>query len=91
MERLLSEEFTFGSPHDPHIDRATYFEKCWPNSQSTDAFHIEKLFEDGDEAFVLYECKPMLGAAFSNTEYFRFEGHRVSAIRVFYGSLPAGA
>ena len=91
LESLLNDNFTFGSPHDPHIDRLTYFERCWPNSRNTDAFHIEKLFEKGDEAFVLYECKPKSGAPFSNTEYFRLEGGKVSEVRVFYGSLPKPA
>jgi hypothetical protein len=57
-------------------------------SKNTAAFRIDKLFASGDEAFVLYGCKPRVGAAFSNTEYFRAKGGKVSEVRVFYGSLP---
>ena len=88
LELLLNDDFVFGSPHDPHIDRQTYFEKCWPNSRHIDSFRIDKLFENCDEAFVLYECTPKAGEPFSNTEYFRIEGGKVSEIRVFYGDLP---
>lgn len=28
LERCLSEDFTFSSPVDDRIDRATYFERC---------------------------------------------------------------
>jgi hypothetical protein len=33
IEELLTDDFTFYSPPDPGIDRATYFERCWPNSE----------------------------------------------------------
>lgn len=91
LEGLLHDDFTFSSPHDPHLDRPSYFERCWPNSKNTSAFEIQNLVEGDDDAFVLYECKPMVGAAFSNTEYFRVEGDKVSRVRVFYGSLPKDA
>jgi hypothetical protein len=32
IEGLFSSLFTFTSPYDDAIDRATYFERCWPNS-----------------------------------------------------------
>jgi ketosteroid isomerase-like protein len=91
LEALLTEGFTFGSPHDPHLDRSTYFERCWPNSQWTEAFEIIKLMIEGNEAFILYSATAKDGATFSNTEYFRFDDGKVSEVRVFYGSLPKPA
>ena len=88
LEALLHDNFTFSSPHDPHLDRHSYFERCWPNSMNTSAFEIQVLAESEGDAFVLYECKPMVGAAFSNTEYFRIIEDKVTTVRVFYGSLP---
>ena len=32
MESLLAHQFTFTSPFDDHIDRDTYFERCWPGA-----------------------------------------------------------
>ena len=87
LDGLLHDDFMFGSPHDPYLDRVAYFERCWPNSQNTNAFAIQKLVEGDGEAFVLYECEPKEGAPFSNTEYFRVVGDKVSEVRVFYGSL----
>jgi Domain of unknown function (DUF4440) len=40
LESTLSDDFTFTSPHDDHIDRATYLERCWPNSKHTWAIHF---------------------------------------------------
>jgi predicted enzyme related to lactoylglutathione lyase len=91
LEGLLHNNFTFSSPDDPYLDRSSYFERCWPNSKNISAFKIQHLLEGDGEAFVLYECKPLEGAAFSNTEYFRIEEDKVSKVGVYYGSLPKEA
>lgn len=88
LDGLLHDDFMFGSPRDQHLDRLAYFERCWPNSQNTNAFTIQKLVEGDGEAFVLYECEPKEGAPFCNAEYFCFDGDKISEVRVFYGSLP---
>jgi ketosteroid isomerase-like protein len=88
LESLLHENFTFSSPHDPDLDRQSYFERCWPNSVNTSAFEIQHLVEREGHAFVLYECTPKVGAAFSNAEYFRVVEGKVTKVQVFYGSLP---
>src|SRR5207244_5517323 len=74
VEALLSDDFRFTSPYDDHIDRATYFKKCWPGSENIRAFHIETLFDNGSEAMVHYELEQKSGDPFRNTEHFRFEG-----------------
>ena len=33
LEALLAEDFHFTSPLDTRLDRKTYFERCWPNSE----------------------------------------------------------
>jgi ketosteroid isomerase-like protein len=55
IEELLSDDVTFYSPPDPGIDRATYFERCWPNSQLIESFEFKRLVEAGDEVVVTYE------------------------------------
>ena len=37
LEALLTDDFVFYSPPDPGIDRAKYFEVCWPNHERHDA------------------------------------------------------
>jgi ketosteroid isomerase-like protein len=32
VETLLTDDFVFTSPYD-HLDRATYFKRCWPYSE----------------------------------------------------------
>src|SRR5207253_9066583 len=86
IEPLLSDDFRFSSPLDDHIDRAAYFRKCWPNSEHTRAFHIEKLFADDNEAFVLYELEPNTGQKFRNTEFFRIKQGKIAEVEVYFGS-----
>jgi ketosteroid isomerase-like protein len=86
LEDLLSEDFRFTSPYDDRIDKTTYFERCWPNSDLIKSHIIERIFENGDEAFVLYQCLTHEGNAFRNTEHFRFDGDRVREIDVYFGA-----
>jgi hypothetical protein len=86
IEELLSADFIFTSPLDDHIDRAAYFGRCWPNSEQIKAFHIEKLFAVGSQAFILYELFPLHGSSFRNTEFIVKEGNKIKEVVVFFGS-----
>jgi hypothetical protein len=33
VENALTDDFRFTSPYDDHIDKATYFERCWRNTR----------------------------------------------------------
>ncbi|PZO36165.1 MAG: hypothetical protein DCF19_22325 [Pseudanabaena frigida] len=85
IEDLLSDDFTFTSPLDDRIDRTEYFKRCWPNSETISTFQIEKLFENGNEAFVRYECETKAGKKFRNTEWFRFEEGKLKEVQVYFG------
>ena len=85
-EKLLSEDFTFTSPHDDAIDRATYFERCWPQGDASRDQTIEKIVVDGDKAFVTYSCATGNGKSFRNTEFFTFSGERIASVDVYFGA-----
>lgn len=86
MEELLSDDFIFTSPLDDKINRATYFLRCWPNSGNIRALVIEKLFEEGDEAFIRYESQKLSGEKFRNTEFFRTDEEKIKEVQVYFGS-----
>ena len=86
LEDLLADDFTFTSPYDDRIDKATYFERCWPNGLRMRANTLEKIFEDGDEAFVTYKVVTHDGTEFRNTEFFTFQDDRVRTIDVYFGA-----
>jgi ketosteroid isomerase-like protein len=85
IEDLLSDDLTFFSPPDPGIDRRLYFERCWPNSESVEAFDFKRLVEVGDEVLVTYESTKTDGRRFRNTEIFGFDGDKISRVEVYFG------
>jgi ketosteroid isomerase-like protein len=85
LEDMLDERFTFSSPLDDRINRAAYFARCWPNSRTLRRFTVEKIFVDGDEAFIRYEAESTTGKKFRNTEWFRFEGGKLVEVQVYFG------
>ena len=89
VEGLLSDDYTFFAPPDPGIDRARYFERCWPNAGAIDAFDYVRLAEVGDEVLVTYEATRTDGTRFRNTEIFGFSGDLISRTEVYFGwNLP---
>ena len=65
IEQLLTDDFTFYSPADVGIDRARYFERCWPNAELIEAYEFKRLIEAGDEVVVTYEARRPTGAGFA--------------------------
>ena len=85
-ETLLADDFTFTSPNDDAIDRATYFERCWPSNDAVRDQQIEKIVVEGNKAFVTYLCSSAGGKSFRNTEFLTFTGDRISSVNVYFGA-----
>jgi ketosteroid isomerase-like protein len=86
VEAMLAEEFSFTSPYDDRIDKATYFGRCWRSSDWIERHEIERIFVEDSEAFVTYRCTAKGGKSFRNTEFFVFDGDRVKQIDVYFGA-----
>ena len=86
VENALGDDFRFTSPYDDNIDKATYFERCWKGSDWIERHELERIFVQGDEAFVTYRCIAKGGRDFCNTEFFVFEGDKVKRIEVYFGA-----
>lgn len=86
IEALIADDFTFTSPLDDNINRATYFERCWPNSGHIKSFNIERLFVQGDEVCVQYEVQPTDKPPFRNTEIFKVRDEQVTRVEVYFGA-----
>ena len=85
VERMLADQFTFSSPVDIGLDRAGYFERCWPGSGQGQQFEFVRLVEIGDEVIVTYEMTRRDGGRGRNTEVLTFDGDRISAAEVYFG------
>jgi ketosteroid isomerase-like protein len=85
LEGLLSDDYTFFSPYDVGIDRAKYFERCWPNAGQLESFELVRMIESGDEIVVTYESTKTDGKRFRNTEIHSFEGDKICRTEVYFG------
>ena len=89
IESIVADDFHFTRPLDNRINRATYFERCWPNSEWTEGFHFIHLLPDGDRVFVTYEGHAKGGRKFRNTEILTFRAGQIIEAEVYFGwSIP---
>jgi ketosteroid isomerase-like protein len=85
IERLLSDDFRFHAPPDPDLDRAGYFERCWPQAGAGHTFDFKRVVEHGDEVIVTYESTRPDGGRGRNTEILTFDGDRIREVEVYFG------
>jgi ketosteroid isomerase-like protein len=86
LDELLADDLVFSIPADVGIDRATYWERCWPNHEHLRAFEVKRLREVGDdEVLVTYEAERTDGSRFRNTEILGFAGDRIRTVEVYFG------
>jgi hypothetical protein len=86
MERILADGFTFSSPAgDDHIPLKVYKARCWPNSENTKRFDLEKVVVVGDDAYATYTGWTNDGRLFRNTERFRFKDGKIVENECFFG------
>jgi hypothetical protein len=83
---VFAPDFRFSSPYDDCIDKRTYFESCWRSSNWIERHELEKIFVQGDEAFVIYKCVAKGGKSFRNSEFFVFEDDKIKRIDVYFGA-----
>lgn len=85
-ERLLADDFVFTSPQDDHIDKATWFARCFP---TTERLASQELLEvvptDGDDVFALYEYELRAGGRYRNTEVHTVRDGQIHEVQVFFG------
>lgn len=84
-EAVIAQDFHFSSPYDNRIDRATYFERCWPNNQNITDFKFVRLVEDGDSVIVTYEGTTVAGRKFRNTEILTIRSGKIVEVEVYFG------
>jgi len=87
IDTLLADNFTFTSANDDdHISKSAFKARCWESQVDfIERFELEKVFGEGDEAFVKYLCRTKNGKSFRNVEYFQLKGGKVEAIECYFG------
>jgi ketosteroid isomerase-like protein len=83
---LYADDFTFTSPQDDHIDRARYFERCFPTA---DRFTEQRLLHvtpvEENLVFVYYEYELTTGDRYRNMEAITVRDGLIRDVQVFFG------
>ena len=92
IEAVIADDFHFTSPLDNRIDRRTYFDRCWKNSEMITGFDFINLVRDGERVFVTYEGQSRSGRPFRNTEILTVKDGKIAEVEVYFGwSIPHDA
>lgn len=83
---LYADDFTFTSPRDDHIDKAAFFERCFPTA---DRFKEQQLLHvtpaDGELVFAHYEYELTAGGRYRNVEAISVRDGLIREVQVFFG------
>ncbi|MGW7822346.1 nuclear transport factor 2 family protein [Streptomyces puniciscabiei] len=83
---LYADDFTFTSPRDDRIDRAAFFERCFPTA---DRFAEQRLLHvvaaDEEVVFVQYEYGFAGGDRYRNMEAITVRDGLIREVQVFFG------
>lgn len=86
-DRLLAEDFVFTSPQDDHIDKATFFDRCFPTADRvTTQEMLYVVPAGGGDVFAMYEYELReTGERHRNVELLTVRDGRVRETQVFFG------
>lgn len=83
---LYADDFAFTSPQDDHIDKAAFFERCFPTA---DRFTRQRLLHvtpaDPELVFVHYEYELRTGERYRNVEAITVRDGLIHEVQVFFG------
>lgn len=86
-DRLLAEDFLFTSPQDDHIDKATFFDRCFPTADRvTTQEMVYVVPAGGGDVFAMYEYELReTGERHRNVELLTVRDGQVRETQVFFG------
>ena len=83
---IAADAMVFTSPQDDHIDRATYFGKCFPTASRVNSQQIMYLVAvSAEDVVLMYEYELAGGARHRNTELITVRDGQVVEVQVFFG------
>lgn len=83
---LYADDFTFTSPQDEHIDKETFFERCFPTASRLKEQRLLHVTPADDHlVFVHYEYELTTGARHRNMEAISVRDGLIHEVNVFFG------
>lgn len=85
VESIFADDLTFSTPLDVGLDRAGYFDRCWPGAGSGEGVEFVRMIRSGDEVVATYESRKADGSTGRNTEIYTFDGEKITKVEVYFG------
>jgi len=86
VDALLTDDFTFSSPLDDHINKSDFKAGCWDTQIAyIDRFDLKQVMGTGNQVFVMYVCRTTNGKTFRNVEYFQLRDDKVKSVECYFG------
>ncbi|HVI08181.1 MAG TPA: nuclear transport factor 2 family protein [Candidatus Binatia bacterium] len=87
FDALMADNFAFSSAAgDDHISKTTFKAQCWDTQINfIDRCDLERVFANGNEAFVKYLGHTKNGKSFRNVEYFRLNNGKIESLECYFG------
>ena len=83
---LYADGFSFTSPQDDHIDKATFFERCFPTASRLKEQRLLHVTPASEElVFVYYEYELTTGDRHRNVEAITVRDGLIQEVQVFFG------
>ncbi|MGW3186003.1 nuclear transport factor 2 family protein [Kitasatospora sp. NPDC001119] len=83
---LYAEDFTFTSPQDDRIDKAAFFERCFPTAHRfTEQRLLRVTPADEELVFAYYEYELTTGGRYRNVEAITVRDGLIRDVQVFFG------
>jgi ketosteroid isomerase-like protein len=83
---LYGDDFTFTSPQDDHIDKAAFFERCFPTADRVREQRLLRVTPADEElVFVYYEYELKTGDRYRNVEAITVRDGLIRDVQVFFG------
>jgi ketosteroid isomerase-like protein len=88
-DAMVAPDFHFTSPLDNRLNRATFFQRCWPNSAKMARMDVVRAVTTGRTVLVTYELTMKNGDRFRNTEAITVRDEQIVEAEVYFGwDLP---
>jgi ketosteroid isomerase-like protein len=84
-ERIFAPGFVFTSPQDDHIDRATWFEVCFPTAGRFVSHELLEIVPTASGVLSLYEYELQNGERYRNAELAVVRDGQIAEVQVFFG------
>ncbi|MGV9449895.1 nuclear transport factor 2 family protein [Streptomyces sp. NPDC003635] len=83
---LYADDFTFTSPQDDHIDKAAFFERCFPTADRMREQRMLHLTQaDPEVVLAHYEYVLTTGERYRNVEAITVRDGLIREVRVYFG------